>query len=192
MTCRASSPAASWIGQLERDTAFMLATKVEDRFGNTVEYAYSAGKLQSITGKDHNGTVRRLITVTYTGDNISKVTANGREWTYDYTNGHLTKVTLPSGLYWDLDVQNLVNAGLQQGLKLVCGGAMTQRVGTIGHPYGAVGEYTLNEVSHGRTQVPYVFINGAGTSGGDCIGEHVRYQRSYDTGLGTRFPDTTG
>ncbi len=176
----------SWVGQLDRDTAFMLATKAEDRFGNSVEYDYetlsNVTKLKTITGKNQNGGIKRKITVTYTGDKISKVEANGREWTYDYNgSNHLIKVTLPSGLFWSITVDNLVNAGLQSGLKLVCGGAMAQRTGAITHPYGAVGEYTLNEISHGRTQVPYNFVNGAGTGGGSCIGEDVRTQRSYDT-----------
>ena len=165
----------------------MLATRVEDRFGNYVTYSYtgtpSSNKLTTIESNDG-----RKITVTYTGDEITKVEADGsadgaqlRTWTYIYTGAHLTQVTLPSGLYWTIAVQNLVNAKTKPGLKLVCGGGWGPKVGWITHPYGAVGEYTLNEVAHGRTDVPYNFVSGAGTGSGGCIGEHVRYQRSFDT-----------
>jgi len=167
----------TWVGQLERDTAYMLATKVEDRHGNYVNYNYaSGGKITSITSNDG-----RTISFAYSGNRVSSITASGRTWTYTYTGQHLTKVTLPSSLYWTISVAQLVNAEPKDGLKLVCGGAEPTATGYIKHPYGTRGDYTINEISHGRSKVLYQYIVGAGTSNGTCIGEDVRTQRSFDT-----------
>src|SRR5690606_12604461 len=59
---------------------YLLASRVEDRFGNWVSYQYDgAGKVQSITSNDG-----RSITFAYTGNYITSATANGRVWTYQY------------------------------------------------------------------------------------------------------------
>ncbi|OCQ18327.1 hypothetical protein A7985_24265 [Pseudoalteromonas luteoviolacea] len=95
--------------------AFMLATRVEDKFGNWVEYDYDGPRLTGIRSSDD-----RNIRVDYYGANeihanlVKYVTdvANSRVWKYEYqSRGYLSwvypdevfalsKVTRPDGLTW--------------------------------------------------------------------------------------------
>ena len=177
---------------LLRYDAYMLASKVEDRYGNKVEYVYTGStplttKLDYIIG-DAGSTDERKIDVTYTGDNITSVTVNGRTWNYAYTGDYLTTVQWPphetgaTRLQWTYGLASLVSATLKPGAKLICGGANPDATGSITHPYGAQATYKLRETAHGRSQVPYNYVNGGGSgTGSSCIGEDVRHQRSFDT-----------
>ena len=165
---------------LDRRRAQMLVTRIEDRFGNWVNYNYSGGRLTSITSSD-----TRTITLTYvSGTNrVNTISANGRTWTYGYTvytgyqHHFLTSVTLPSQQSWTFDLHALVVARMYDGLKLHCGGSRIA-AGSITHPYGAKGTYTITETAHGRTNVPKQVILNPGQ--GDCSGEAYYIQRSFD------------
>jgi hypothetical protein len=81
---------------------YLMATKVEDKFGNTVKYNYLDGLLRSITSSDG-----RTLTLNYNGRYLDNVVANGRIWRYTYyanaTNPQLSdldKVILPDGKNW--------------------------------------------------------------------------------------------
>lgn len=65
-----------------RVKVYLLASRIEDRFGNWVAYNYSGGTLLSITSSDG-----RAITLEWSGNTIVKATANGRSWTYGYNGG---------------------------------------------------------------------------------------------------------
>ncbi|PCK29652.1 hypothetical protein, partial [Pseudoalteromonas piscicida] len=99
--------------------AFLLATKVEDKFGNTVEYKYdSQGKLISIEGNEGKSSVSsRKITLTYYSSGpfknlVATASANGKTWNYSYAQqgglsyvlneqiNALSKVTLPDNRNW--------------------------------------------------------------------------------------------
>ena len=79
---------------------WLMATKVEDKFGNTVTYNYLDGLLRSIAASDG-----RSITLNYSGKYLANVVVNGRTWTYTYDTSvaartRLDKVTLPDGKSW--------------------------------------------------------------------------------------------
>ncbi|MBC3766713.1 RHS repeat-associated core domain-containing protein [Neptunicella marina] len=82
-------------------TRILMVSKIEDQFGNYVDYEYVNGELHKIEGS--NG---RLIEVTYdtTEPQIPvSATANGRTWNYTYqTTGHkyLSTVELPNNTFW--------------------------------------------------------------------------------------------
>ncbi|MGH8049814.1 MAG: hypothetical protein ACREPB_04045, partial [Arenimonas sp.] len=84
---------------LYRSRYFLVATRVEDAFGNWVNYNYnSTNKLTSIVANDG-----RTITLTYGTAHPFPIsaTANGRTWAYTYdTTNQLVKVTQPDGRYW--------------------------------------------------------------------------------------------
>ncbi|UKE55027.1 hypothetical protein [Xanthomonas graminis] len=95
-----SDGAASRI--VNRKRVYLLASRIEDRFGNWVTYSYTGYRLNSIEASDG-----RLITLTYDGQGrVKTVSANGRVWNYAYaeaTNNNdagLAKVTLPDGSSW--------------------------------------------------------------------------------------------
>ncbi len=81
----------------ERKSVFLLASRIEDRFGNWVKYQYSGDKLVGITSNDG-----RSITISYEGNRVKTATANGRTWTYAYTSDgtSLSVVTLPDTSQW--------------------------------------------------------------------------------------------
>ena len=112
-----------------RNRAQMLVTKVEDRFGNVVNYTYTGSNLTSISSNDG-----RTISISYGANSkVSSVTANGRTWTYGdttytgYNYDFLTSVTWPNGQAWSFDLHELVMAEQSDGLKLICWWARKQQ-----------------------------------------------------------------
>ncbi|MEZ0469086.1 hypothetical protein [Luteimonas salinilitoris] len=81
----------------QRKLVFLLATRIEDRFGNFVNYEFSGNKVTSIVSSDG-----RSITLNYAGEKIVTATSSGRVWRYDYnsTTGDLLEVKLPDGSSW--------------------------------------------------------------------------------------------
>jgi YD repeat-containing protein len=98
---------------LDRKRVFLLATRIEDRFGNWVSYTYNGDKLTAITSSDG-----RAISIGYDGNgHIASATANGRTWTYNYAGGEtfkldsgLATVTLPDGTQWRYQKNGLLRA----------------------------------------------------------------------------------
>ncbi|MGS1078415.1 RHS repeat domain-containing protein [Pseudoxanthomonas beigongshangi] len=78
-----------------RDTIFFMVSRVEDAFGNWVNYSYTGDKLTSITASDG-----RFINLSYSGSNVVSVTSSIGTWTYSYVNGRLSSVALPDGSNW--------------------------------------------------------------------------------------------
>ncbi|CAM4461573.1 sugar-binding protein [Stenotrophomonas lactitubi] len=85
-----------------RKRVYLLASRVEDRYGNWVSYSYNGDKLTRIESSDN-----RRIDLSYDADGrVTTVTANGRVWRYAYVgdtdgnDGGLSQVTLPDGSAW--------------------------------------------------------------------------------------------
>lgn len=83
---------------LHRKRIFLLATRIEDRFGNFVTYEYDGSLPIRIASSDG-----RLITAERAGDGSILVRANGRTWTYGLQGGHLRSVQLPDSSKWEYD-----------------------------------------------------------------------------------------
>jgi hypothetical protein len=79
----------------------IFVSKVEDRFGNFVDYTYDEDRPVKIESSDG-----RLITISYNLDGrVDTVSAHGSTWDYSYQprnseNSYLSKVTLPDGSNW--------------------------------------------------------------------------------------------
>lgn len=90
------------------DSTFQLTfqlypTRMEDRFGNWVNYTYANKsnepvRLTKITSNDG-----RVIDVVYDGNYISQVVSSNRTWTYQRSQpiGGLARVINPDGSYWE-------------------------------------------------------------------------------------------
>ncbi|MBA6379207.1 MULTISPECIES: RHS repeat domain-containing protein [unclassified Colwellia] len=143
-----------------RYQAFMLASKVEDRFGNWIQYNYSGNKLTSITSSDG-----RTVFMTYgTGshlNHITKVSYNGRHWTYSYgsTEG-LDSVTRPDGKSWVFDLSPYRNAkptvGTRNGDEMDdCAYTINytpkNSTASITHPDGVTGTFQFEGKVQGRS-----------------------------------------
>mgnify|MGYP006396260239 FL=1 len=141
-----------------RREAFLMASKVEDRFGNWVKYNYSGNKIESITSSDD-----RNITFEYGSgmyaNFISRISYNGRSWQYHYgTSGSfsgLLSVTRPDGKSWQYDLLILGNANPKWAGLDDCSndGQSTRQLvtGSVTHPDGITGTYTLLESLQGRS-----------------------------------------
>ena len=163
-------------GYLSRKRVALYATRVEDRFGNWVTYTYAnastgPARLSSIQSSDS-----RVINVAYNAQGqVSTVTANGRSWTYQYqyptaSTGSLTGVVLPDSSRWTINFASLADAKFRYHVILApdepyrdcfnpgdpAAGTPENFVGSIVHPSGAVGEFTVDLQTFGRTNVPAV------------------------------------
>lgn len=138
----------------------MLPTSVSDRFGNMVNYNWSGQQLVSIVASDG----RRIDTVGYP---ITSATDGVRTWTYQYANSgtygnrtYLSQVVLPDASSWKFSLNALFfgNPPVYKGIS--CDedgpslGLSGYGIGTIVHPSGVTGEFTITATAHGRSWVP--------------------------------------
>lgn len=143
----------------------ILLTRVEDRFGNYVQYEYAAdsdAKLLSITANDG-----RRLTMTYVGPHIKTVSDGARTWTYTYGDwqiglvddqaGFLWHVQQPDGAKWSYTT--VYAPGVVEVDSSECGVASTwlanvDMIFQAKHPSGAQGRFVFNMRRNGRTYVP--------------------------------------
>lgn len=84
--------------RLPRTKFYLLASRIEDRFGNSVTYQYSTdGFPTRISSSDG-----RQIILNYSGTLLTSATDGTRTWRYTYegSGGALAAVTLPDGSAW--------------------------------------------------------------------------------------------
>jgi RHS repeat-associated protein len=178
------------ISPLSRKKHVLYATRVEDRFGHFVTYTYtntatSPARLTQVQASDG-----RLITLAYNAQNkVQSVSAHGRTWTYGYTGGSLTSVTLPDASAWTIDLGALASAEVEmsagdQGSGTPCGSLRPmipgQATGTVTHPSGAIGTFVVSSERHGRSNVPRNCLN-IEVPINDRNNDVVKYVRHYET-----------
>lgn len=147
---------------LPRKDVWLLPSQVVDRFGNRVTYTYDPARPQNLLRIEASD--GRVITFGY-GTNgqeglVQSVSDGTRTWRYHYSAAaiaDLQAVTLPDNTTWDfanfnslLSGLNFVNNGTCGTLPLINSSALT---GTIRHPTGAVGTFTLTPTIHGRSRL---------------------------------------
>lgn len=146
----------------------MLPTLVTDRHGNTVTYTYDTAtgadrrRLLSISASDG-----RAISLTYVGTSsrIQSVTTGSRTWTYIYDiANHLNEVRRPDNSKWTFALNNLRAPWMQYASGTpTCSGSSytpgtfigtTSYTGSITHPSGAIGRFSVEARHHGRSFMP--------------------------------------
>lgn len=163
---------------LARARVALYPTRVEDRFGNRVDYTYvnsrgSPIRLTRILASDG-----RQIDIAYntTHGAVSSVTTGARTWQYQYAlagsaDHTLTAVIQPDGSRWGISFAGLLSANVDYAQ--VSGGELNFRsctrqpivndpkifYGTATHPSGAIGEFTVEITHQGRSNVPVVCDN---------------------------------
>lgn len=163
---------------------FLMITEKVDRFGNVTTYEYNNGLLQKIKFTDTAASNQEIIEVTFDYKNdqnqetnyIHKITFGDRQWQYKYTpRGNadflvLNEVILPrtnlnDNKKWQFDYSDFIystpppySEGESGGLNVcLIGGAIVSSHPydiKITHPQGTVGEYSLVQTGHGRTNIP--------------------------------------
>ncbi|MGH8051657.1 MAG: hypothetical protein ACREPB_13445, partial [Arenimonas sp.] len=154
---------------LIRKRVFLLATRVEDRFGNWVNYTYSGDKLSQISANDG-----RTITLTYSGASVATASDGSRIWSYQYaapsttSEGGLSKVTLPDGTKWQYQKLGFLISGRRGDPDLLgadtwdptCmeaeGAPMSPFKMVVTHPSNAIGEFSFTQNRQYRTNVPWL------------------------------------
>ncbi|MDB5972750.1 MAG: repeat-associated core domain protein [Hydrocarboniphaga sp.] len=138
---------------LPRVEVRIYATRVEDRFGNWVQYTYQGNLLQTIEANDG-----RVISLGYNaGNKIQTVSANGRTWTYTYFEAYLSQVTLPDQSYWTINHVDLrieynatPAAATPCNLQPTSAWSSVPQSWTMRHPSGATGTFTFTPVRQDR------------------------------------------
>ena len=165
------------VGQMMVDSAtgyaktrmevYLLASRIEDRFGNSVSISYNGnGHPIAITGSDG-----RQITLSYSGNRLQSASANGRTWNYGYSGSALQRVTQPDGAAWTfqhLDNNRISYENWSEDSGEGCGGVAPLREKIyrlrITHPSGAVGTFRFDHQRQYRAGVPaiYCYVMPAG------------------------------
>ncbi|HIE5096732.1 TPA: wall associated protein [Stenotrophomonas maltophilia] len=183
---------------LQRRKNMLLATRVQDRFGNTVQYTYAnawneAPRLTAITASDG-----RQITLSYQGNNVSSVSDGARQWQYQYNSTPsrrgLSAVLLPDGSQWSISFEDFTRAALRYAEVMSPEpGEMFRNcieneipiaypaefiTGRMVHPSGASGQFTVTSLEHGRSHVPLNcrgidYIPGFGNNPNDDINTYA-------------------
>lgn len=181
-TTRTASTLEKWVkvtaGELptqflmHRNRVYLLASKIEDRFGNTVQISYNAsGHPTQIWSSDG-----RSITLTYSSGVLASATAHGRTWQYQYTGGNLMQVTNPDTSKWSYAYTGDLMPGAEPGVPAIpyCSGWPTLTYSpytlTATHPAGAVGTFEFSNQRHGRS----------GVHAGECVQVGDPYNPEYD------------
>lgn len=157
-----------------RVKVFLMASRIEDRFGNWVNYQYTGDKLTAINASDG-----RAISIAWNGNTIASATENGRTWTYGYTGGGgamglgryplVSDVGLPDGSHftyqyqWDSPFGGLnTNYTPLDSDPAWCDAPdfdANSFTLTATHPSGAVGTFYL----------PYKRLHRSGTPKSACV-----------------------
>lgn len=152
---------------IPRSHMYMMATKVEDRFGNVVNYEYIGSELKRIYASDG-----REIILNWASGNLSSVVASGRTWSYSYRNGQipygtaaaLDVVNLPDGSNWRYSAAGELRKGAiftEDGPapNNLCQFDIDRAPGadfiyTVISPSGAKVDYLFRYTARSRTRVP--------------------------------------
>lgn len=147
---------------LDRNRQYLLASKIEDRFGNTVQFQYNSnGHPTRIWSSDG-----REINLTYSGGRLVSASSHGRTWQYAYSHsgpgiyGRLSQVTQPDGSKWQYSYSDDLivwpgPAGLPQlpGCTVMPPPIEMALTVTATHPSGAIGTFNFGNRRHFRSGV---------------------------------------
>lgn len=138
---------------LPRKEVRLYPTKVQDRFGNVVNYIWGPSGLARIVASDG-----RQIDFTYSSVAAQRVTVTSgtRSWVYGQV-GSAEQVTLPDGSKWTYNLSALRGYELKSGDG--CASTPYTRStappsGSITAPTGATATFTFANVVMGRSWVP--------------------------------------
>ncbi|NJN36251.1 MAG: hypothetical protein HC794_03340 [Nitrospiraceae bacterium] len=169
---------------LHRDRFYLLASKIEDRFGNTVQFSYNASGFPTRIWS--NESPARDIRLAYQSGRLQSASSHGRTWQYVYSSpgsgsSMLDQVVLPDQSKWAYSYTGtllpkvLDHEGLPQ---IECGGASPLSADftlAATHPSGALGTFNFSNLRHVRNGVNINECLRVGATSGQDPGE-VNYK----------------
>ncbi|WP_457097720.1 RHS repeat domain-containing protein [Lysobacter sp. P5_B9] len=148
------------VASTSRTKVYLLASKIEDRFGNTVNFQYNAnGNPTRIWSSDG-----REIVLTYVNDLLNTASAAGKTWSYQYTTvegqARLSAVVQPDTSRWQFTYSNSlrpVDQSWDGDSDPYCAIQPPELPAnftfTVTHPSKAVGTFTFSNTRHYRSGV---------------------------------------
>ncbi len=150
---------AAYESRFERSSIFFVVTRVEDRFGNWVNYQWSGDRLQQISSNDG-----RQINISYNSlGRIISASSGGRQWGYTYTQSKLSKVTLPDASTWLYSRPGFLESIEMEEIDDWVADCPSNEIGKVTfagdmivtHPSGAVAEFSFDGRRHHRSGTPF-------------------------------------
>lgn len=161
------------IDSLFRRKTALFVTRIEDRFGNWVTYSYNnaanaPSRLSAINSSDG-----RQLTLGYNAQgHVASVTNGSQTWQYEYSSGALSAVVLPDTTRWQLNLASLSSASFRYFTPAPSASEPyrdcfnpgdiydeTPVTGSVTHPSGVTGQFTVAPTRFGRSNVPMVCLN---------------------------------
>ncbi|WP_238692204.1 RHS repeat domain-containing protein [Xanthomonas arboricola] len=173
-------------GSATRVIAMILVSRAEDKLGNTLSYSYDGGgNLTKIAASDGRSLTLNYESwsqqigsgITESGVRIASAVlqaadTQSRSWAYRYSvladgRTHLISVIQPDGASWGFDLAGFNTASAysqviyptDNGCNFETRPSSTTATGTMSHPSGLTGKFTIGSTIRGRSYVPYVCDN---------------------------------
>jgi len=151
-----------------RIEVLLLASRIEDRFGNVVSIGYNGdGHPTAITASDG-----RSISLQYAGGRLASASAHGRSWSYAYAGETLQRITQPDQSAWEINPLSDMKVAYEnwtedpgQSCANVAPLALKTYSVQMKHPSGAVGTFHFDHQRHHRDGVPSVLCQPEAVSG---------------------------
>jgi hypothetical protein len=141
---------------LPRLEVFLYPTKIADRLGNSMTFAWSPTNPRQLL--QMSASDGRQITFTYVSG-VLNVSDGSRTWTYS-RSGSIDTVTNPDGSFWSSNLSALLNYTLHTGGDECVSdpeylpSTPPVATGSVTSPSGASATYTMTAVKMGRSWVP--------------------------------------
>ncbi|KAF1706321.1 RHS repeat protein, partial [Pseudoxanthomonas sacheonensis] len=155
------APPTHHLETMTRSQVRLYVSRIEDRFGNYVDYNWAGAKLTSVVANDG-----RQITLAYNAAGAVESATNGTQSvSYGYSNGYLSSVTQPDNSAWAFS--SAAMRGINRYVPFTDANftdfpfecqmmrKLTSEEGVLSmtHPSGAVGQFTLGFKRHYRTNI---------------------------------------
>lgn len=152
----------------QRVEIFLMASRIQDRFGNFVDISYNGnGHPTAFSASDG-----RQITLQYSGDRLVSASAHGRTWTYAYSGETLQRVTQPDQAAWEfthLEDRRINYEIWREDIGPGCGNVapMADKLYRLQmrHPSGALGTFRFDHQRLARSGVPGILCQGEAQGG---------------------------
>ncbi|WP_411851535.1 RHS repeat domain-containing protein [Stenotrophomonas sp. LGBM10] len=144
---------------MARSLVYFTTSRIEDRFGNYVNFNYDGARLTRIESNDG-----RWINVGYSGNRVATVDSALGRWTYGYSaSGMLSKVSLPDGSAWSYQGAGALES-ITESFEYSDAGPPTcanvpyihglDYAYTVRNPAGATAKFDFSFVGLSRSNVP--------------------------------------
>jgi YD repeat-containing protein len=147
----------------QRVEIFLMASRIQDRFGNFVDISYNGnGHPTKVSASDG-----RQINLQYSGDRLASASAHGRTWTYAYSGDTLQRVTQPDQTGWEfahLEDRRIDYYLWQEDIGPGCGNVapLKDKIYRVQmrHPSGALATFRFDHQRLSRSGVPGILCQG--------------------------------